>query len=508
MKMKRSTALFVLGTLSICGTTSWAQSKAASKAASKAPAGQGHWVSTWVSPQQMAPAAAFGGRGGGQQGGRGQQGGPGAQGGPAAQGARGPQGQQGGPGPQGGPGGQGARGAQGPQGGPQGFPQQPGQGGARGQMQMPQSAPGVISAQQQQRSLPASVEDQTVRMVAHTSIGGKAFRVEIQNAAGAQPLEVGSAHVARYKGDGAIVPGTDHALTFSGSESFVVPPGVLLLSDPVNMELAPFSDVAVSLYIPKNVASPTSHVPSVHTGYISKGNVAGNETMPEPTKTWTYLWLTGIDVLAPADAWAIVAYGDSITDGFQTTVDANAMWPSMLAKRLAANKATRNVSVLNQGISGNQVMRDGAGVSALARFDRDVLARPGVKWVVLLEGINDINMRGRSPEGLTADELISGYRQIIERAHVAGIKVMGATITPEQGVPTASARGEEIRLAVNKWIRAKGNFDAVADFDLAVQDPANPARMNPAFDPGDHIHPNDAGNKAMADAVDLTAFTK
>jgi lysophospholipase L1-like esterase len=156
------------------------------------------------------------------------------------------------------------------------------------------------------------------------------------------------------------------------------------------------------------------------------------------------------------------------------------------------------------------VLRDGAGISALARFDRDVLGRPGVKWVALLEGINDISIRGRGtgPEALTSEELIAGYRQLIGRAHIHGIKVIGATLMPDEGMPTASARGEEIRVAVNRWIRAKGNFDAVVDFDLAVQDSSHPARINPAFDPGDHIHPNDAGNKAMADAFDLAVFTK
>jgi lysophospholipase L1-like esterase len=299
-------------------------------------------------------------------------------------------------------------------------------------------------------------------------------------------------------------------LKFSGNESTIVPPGALVVSDPVNLEFASFSDLAISLYLPKNTGSPTNHMMGLHTAYISKGNVTASEVMPEPTKTYSYLWLTGIDILAPPDAGAIVALGDSITDGFATTVDGNAAWPTLLAKRLAAHKTTRNMAVLNQGISGNQVVRDGAGVSALARFDRDVLGRPGVKWVILLEGINDINIRGRSTGTgtLTSEELIAGYRQIIERAHMHGIRVVGATLMPEEGVPTASERGEEIRQAVNRWIRAKGNFDAVVDFDLVVQDKSHPARINPAFDPGDHIHPNDAGNKAMAEAFDLSIFAR
>jgi lysophospholipase L1-like esterase len=450
--MKRPTALFLLNVFIMCCSVSLAQSQA--------PTSRDRWVSTWATAQQLMPAPFPGGRGGAPpQGGRG------------PQGERSPQ-MQAGPSPS-----------------------------------APSASQGV-TPYQQQRSVPASIEDQTVRMIAHTSIGGRALRIEISNMANAQPLEIGSAHIALHKGNGTIVPGTDRILKFSGNESFVVPPGALFLSDPVDLNLAPFSDLAISLYLPKNTGSPTNHTMGLHTAYISKGNVTGSEDMPEPTKTYSYLWLTGIDVLAPADSYAIVALGDSITDGFTTTVDANTAWPALLAKRLAANN--RNVAVLNQGISGNQVVRDGAGVSALARFDRDVLGRPGVKWIILLEGINDINIRARStgPEALTSDELIAGYRQIIERAHMNGIKVVGATIMPEEGVPTASERGEEIRQTVNRWIRAKGNFDAVVDFDLVVQDGSHPARINPAFDPGDHIHPNDAGNRAMADAFDLTIFAK
>ena len=446
--MKRSAALFLLSVFITCCSMLSAQSQA--------PTGRDRWVSTWATAQQLMPTSFPGGRSGA-----------------------------------------------------------PPQGGTGPQMQAspPPSAPSAsqgVTPYQQQRSVPASIEDQTVRMIAHTTIGGRALRIEISNMANAQPLEIGSAHVALHRGDGAIVPGTDRVLKFSGNESFVVPPGALFLSDSVDLNLAPFSDLAISLYLPKNTGSPTNHTMGLHTAYISKGNVTGSDVMPEPTKTYSYLWLTGIDVLEPADSYVIVALGDSITDGFTTTLDGNMAWPALLAKRLASNKATRNAAVLNQGISGNQVVRDGAGVSALARFDRDVLGRPGVKWVILLEGINDINIRGRStgPESLTGDELIAGYRQIIERAHLNGIKVVGATIMPEEGVPTASERGEEIRQAVNRWIRDKGNFDAVVDFDLVVQDRSHPARINPAFDPGDHIHPNDAGNKAMADAFDLAIFAK
>jgi lysophospholipase L1-like esterase len=225
---------------------------------------------------------------------------------------------------------------------------------------------------------------------------------------------------------------------------------------------------------------------------------------------FAYVWLSSVAVVAPANAFAVVALGDSITDGYATTRDTDRAWPTLLAKRLRENKATAHVAVINQGITGNQVLRDGAGLSALARFDRDVLSRPGVRWVILLEGINDINIRGRvdGPNALTSDELIWGYRQIIARVHAHGMKVMGATIMPEEGVPTASGRGEQIRQTVNRWIRARGNFDAVVDFDAVVRDPQRPARLRQEFNPGDHIHPNDAGNQAMADAFDLSLFGK
>jgi lysophospholipase L1-like esterase len=334
--------------------------------------------------------------------------------------------------------------------------------------------------------LPPTFANQTVRMIVRTSLGGSRLRVELSNMLNAQPVEIGSAHIAIHKGRGTIVEGTDRPLKFGGSSAFTIPPGALAVSDPVNLDVAPLSDLAVSIYLPRDTGSPTNHPLGLHTAYISSG-----------------------DVVAPADAFTVVALGDSITDGYSTTLDTDQAWPTLLAKRLNADK-TQRVAVVNQGISGNQVLRDGAGLSALARFDRDVLSRPGVKWVILLEGINDINIRGRvdGPNALTSDELIWGYRQIIARAHAHGIKVIGATIMPEEGVPTASEPGEQIRQTVNRWIRANGNFDAVVDFDMTVRDPQRPVRLKQQFDPGDHIHPNDAGNQAMADAFDLSVFKK
>jgi len=359
-------------------------------------------------------------------------------------------------------------------------------------------------------NLPASFADQTVRMVTHVSLGGRQVRVELSNMIGARPLEIGAVHVAIHTGGGEIAEGTDRTLTFGGSDSFTVPPGAIVVSDPVDLEVTPLSDLAVSLYLPHDTGIPANHNVGLHTAYISKGNAVGARNMPEAATMFAYVWLAAVDVVAPRDAFTVVALGDSITDGFATTRDADLAWPTLLAKRMMANKATQNVAVTNQGISGNQVLRDGAGISALARLDRDVLTRPGVRWVILLEGINDINIRTR-PNGanpLTAEELIGGYRQVIERCHAQNIKVIGATLTPSEGVPTYSELGEEVRMAVNRWIRAKGSFDAVVDFEAVLRDAQRPARLKADGDSGDHIHPNDHGNQIMADAFDLRVFQK
>jgi len=248
----------------------------------------------------------------------------------------------------------------------------------------------------------------------------------------------------------------------------------------------------------------------MHTAYISKGNTTGQTVMPEPVLTRTYLWLSAVDVTAPPDAFAVVALGDSITDGQGTTVDANLNWAAVLAKRLAANKATAHIAVLNQGVAGNQVLRDLAGMSALARFDRDVLSRPGVKWLIVFEGVNDISIHGQtdSADPLTSEDLIAGYRQLIARAHTYGIKVVGATITPQEGTRLGTANAESIRNATNQWTRTGGAFDAVVDLDAAVRDPGHPTRLRPDFDSGDHIHISDAGNQAMANAFNLAIFKK
>jgi lysophospholipase L1-like esterase len=286
----------------------------------------------------------------------------------------------------------------------------------------------------------------------------------------------------------------------------------VVISDPVDLAVPRLADVAVSLYVPDEAGMPTAHAIGLHTAYIARGNAVGAATLGATETTTTYPWLYSVDVSAPSDAGVIVTFGDSITDGYATTVDKDQAWPTLLAARHASSSATEQLGDVNAGIAGNRVLRTGVGASALARFDRDVVTRAGVRWMTLLEGINDITFTAipgvPRTEAVSADDLIWGYRQIIDRAHVYGIKVMGATIMPVQGVATYTEEGEAIRQAVNRWIRTSGAFDAVVDFDAVVRDPHKPSRIRPEFDPGDHVHPYDAGNAAMAAAIDVSVFAR
>lgn len=357
--------------------------------------------------------------------------------------------------------------------------------------------------------IPTISDNQTVRMIVHTSIPGQKLRIELSNAFGKSAVTIGDAHIALSTSGPSTDRDTDRALTFSGEKSVDVRPGQVIISDPVDLDLKPMADLAISLYIARSQDPPTNHTPGLHTTYVSSGDVAEAATMPNPTTNESYEWIRSVDVLEPADSFAISCLGDSITDGFRTTVNANMAWPALLARRFS-ERGGRRIAVLNAGISGNQVLRDGAGVSALARFDRDVASEPGVRWVILLEAINDINIHGQitGSGALTAEDLIAGYQQLIARAHMDHLRIMGATLTPEEGVWLAGPVGEATRQKVNHWIRNSGAFDAVIDFDKVVRDPAHPARLLPAYDSGDHIHPNDAGNAAMANALDLAAFTE
>ena len=360
--------------------------------------------------------------------------------------------------------------------------------------------------------IPETFKNQTLRMIVRTSIAGRRVRVQLSNALGNPAVTIGAAHIALDLKGSAISPASDRTLTFGGRASFSIPPGALVVSDPVELDVPKLADLAVSLYLPDDTGRPTVHPLGLHTTYIAEGDATRDAALKPADTTTAYFWLSSVDVLAPAGAAAIVAFGDSITDGFATTINKDEAWPALLAKRFAFANPGAMLGVVNLGISGNRVLRDGAGANALARFDRDVLSRAGVRWMTLLEGINDITfsaLPGMQPtEAVTAEDLIWGYRQILGRAHLHGIQVAGATLMPVEGVATYTEKGEAIRQAVNRWIRTGGEFDAVIDFDALVRDPANPKRLRPEFDSGDHVHPNDAGNEAMADAVDLSVFQK
>ena len=383
--------------------------------------------------------------------------------------------------------------------------------------EIPQVPPGVtmpdfskLKGPEMPLRIPKTVRDETVRMIVHTSIGGNRLKIELSNAFGRGIVSIADAHIAIRTAESSIDPASNRKITFSGNPGVEIRPGGVVVSDAIDMDVRPMSDLAVSLYVAKSDGEPANHMVGLHTSYISGGDTTASLSMPKGDTTTGYLWLRSIDVVAPPSSFAIVCLGDSITDGFGTTGDADRAWPTLLAARLNRLRTGSRISVLNEGISGNEVLRDGAGVSALARFDRDVLGEPGVRWIVLLEGINDINLHGQitGPGALVAEDLIAGYRQLIARAHLNGIKIIGATLTPEEGVWLAGPVGEATRQKVNAWIRNSGEFDAVVDFDALVRDPNDPARMRKDLDPGDHIHPNDIGNQSMADAFVLSTFER
>jgi lysophospholipase L1-like esterase len=370
-------------------------------------------------------------------------------------------------------------------------------------------------ASPQSPAAPLAVSGQTIRQIAHVSLGGDVVRVRFSNALGTAGLPISAAHLAISAGGSAIVPGSDRQLTFGGSPTTVVPPGALVVSDPVRLGVAPLANLAISLYFAGSVSATTEHSLAVQTTYVSTaGNFAGDDTIPSGgTTTTQWYFVNGIEVRDEGrPSAAIVALGDSITDGYASTVDANRRWPNRLAARLQGHASTRGLSVVDEGISGNRVLHDFIGPNALARFDRDVLVQSGVRWVIVLEGINDIGIPGAfgaPAENVSADEIIEGHRQLIARAHARGLRIYGGTLTPFEGTVFPgyySPEGEAKREAVNRWIRTSGEYDAVIDFDAAVRDPSHPARMLPAYDSGDHLHPNDAGYQAMANAIDLRLF--
>jgi lysophospholipase L1-like esterase len=362
--------------------------------------------------------------------------------------------------------------------------------------------------------IPRALRDQTIRQVVRVSLGGSQVRVVLSNEYGTLPLVIGNAHVALAAEGGAIQPGTDHPLTFGGQPGITIPPGAPAISDPVPLQVGQLGSLAVSLYLPDISPATTWHNEGAQTAYIS---AAGDQTAAVDFKAAqtvkSRIFLSEVLVDAQPGARAVVTFGDSITDGAASRPDANHRWPDVLAERLA--KAGADVAVLNEGISGARVLRDRMGDNALARFDRDVLSQPHADTVILMMGINDIGWpdtvlvpKGEPAPG--AEDVIAGYRQLIARAHAHHLRILGATLTPFEdtfhGTPLFgyyTPAKEEKRAAINAFIRS-GAFDGVIDFDAATRDPANPRHIRAEFDSGDHLHPQDAGYKAMAEAVDLS----
>ena len=361
--------------------------------------------------------------------------------------------------------------------------------------------------------VPANFWNQTLREVASISLGGDKVRLVLSNLYGSTPLHIDAARLALAGEFGAIEPGSDHPVTFDGQPNVSIPPGAEWISDPVEMKVAPLSKVAVSLYFKDVVPVTTTHWEGRDTAFITDGDTTRDATI-KPSSTMTAKpFLTGILVDAPANGSAVVTFGDSITDGDGSTPDKTHRWPDFLAKRLS--EAGKPVAVLNEGISGARVLTDRMGVNALARFDHDVVAEPHVGSVILMMGINDIGWpemvldpRAKVP---TAEAITDGYKQLIERAHEHGIRIIGATLTPFEDTfhgryqmdQYYNPEKEKVREAVNDWIRNSGAFDAVIDFDALARDPADPHHIKAEHDSGDHLHPNDAAYEKMAGSIDL-----
>jgi lysophospholipase L1-like esterase len=354
----------------------------------------------------------------------------------------------------------------------------------------------------------AGFDGQTIRDIVWTSAGGQAARISVSNQFGTRPVTFGQVDIGISAGGPLIVPGTSHRVTFAGNASVTIAPGASAVSDPVAMAVPAQTDLAVSLYASGPTGPATYHSDAQQINYVSTpGDYAGSESAAAFTITSQHWYfLDEVDVQAgAATAGTVVAFGDSITDGYRSTVGANDRWPNDLARRLLADPLARVHAVVDEGISGNRVLANSVlfGVNAQARFLLDAAAVSGARYVILLEGINDIGFT------LTpAARIIAGYEHLIAAAHAAGLKIFGATLTPFQGSGYYSAAGEAEREAINRWIRTSGAFDGVIDFDQAVRDPADPLRLLPAYDSGDHLHPNDAGYKAMADAINLALFAR
>lgn len=359
-----------------------------------------------------------------------------------------------------------------------------------------------------------ALSSRTIRQVIRTSLGGTAVRIRLSNLFGSTPLAVGPVRVARSEGGPAIQAGTDQGVTFNGLASVTLPPGESVLSDAVALPVAALENLAVSLYLPEGASAPTVHQVGNQTVYLAQGDLTSRLRFePEGEADDTRYLLTDLEVAAPRDARSFIVLGDSITDGVGSSENANARWPDRLAERLQAIPASRAIAVVNAGIAGNRILNDAVapyrGPSSLSRLDRDVLDKPGVRWLLLLQGGNDISasdLLEAPDQKVSAAQIIEGMQAIIARARARGIEVWGATLLPRGGTtfpmpPTAAARAK--REAVNAWIRESGVFDVVVDFAQVMRDPEKPDHLRPDYDSGDHLHPNDAGYRAMAEAIDV-----
>jgi lysophospholipase L1-like esterase len=345
--------------------------------------------------------------------------------------------------------------------------------------------------------------DTTLRQVVRVSIGGKQLRVRFSNAFGIVPITLTEVPLARAHpaGEGQILPQTEKVLTFNGSASVTIPPGAIMVSDICAFDLLPLSDLAVTLHVKTATTQITGHPGSRCTSYLTTGNQVSAIDLSGATKVDHWYFLSGVEVIGSKNAAAVVTLGDSITDGRGSPTNGNGRWPDYLARRLNTNKSTQNIAVLNAGIGGNCVIKGGLGPSALSRLDHDVLAQPGVRWLILFEGINDLGTRAAN-----AQELIAAYEQISIRARAKGILVYGATILPCAPSFYYTPELESARQTINQWVRTTKAFDAVLDFDIALRDPQNPTQLSASAESPDHLHPANLGYKILADSINLRLF--
>jgi lysophospholipase L1-like esterase len=363
---------------------------------------------------------------------------------------------------------------------------------------------------------PNDLQDAALRQIIHLSVGGNMLRVHLSNAFGIAPLHLTSVHIAKplSTSSAKIDPATDKALTFAGSGDVTIPAGAQYISDPIEYPVAALSNLAITIHMETPPLQQTGHPGSRSTSYLAHGDLVSAVDLPGAKTMEHWYWISGVDVNAPARAAAVVVLGDSITDGHATTTNGNDRWTDVLAERMQASPSTRMISVLNQGLGGNRLLLDGLGPNAVSRVDRDILAQPGVKYVIVLEGVNDLGVAGgrrnapQSVHDALVHQMIGAYQQIVLRAHEHGIKVFGATILPYGGSFYDHPGEQADWQAVNDWIRAPGHFDAVIDFAKTMADPAHPNALLPAYDSGDHLHPGPVGYRAMGGAVPLSLFEK